>query len=85
MTKKVMKDWNPERDLTALLDGLTAELLAASDQDIGAWAREEGAKSHPAARATRRVVKTAVEADLDAPPVSHFIVPGARLPFTRNQ
>jgi hypothetical protein len=85
MTKKAMKDWNPERDLTALLDGLTTELLAAPGQDIGAWAREEGAKGHTAAKATRRVVKRALEVDLDAPPVSHFIIPGARIPFTRNQ
>lgn len=85
MMKKIMKDWNPERDLTALLDGLTAELLAAPDHDVGAWMREEGAKGHTAAKAMRRMVTKAAEADLDAPPVSNFVVPGLRIPFTRNQ
>jgi hypothetical protein len=85
MTKKTIRDWNPDRDLTALLDGLTEELLAASDHEIGAWARQESAKARTAVRAMRRLVKAAADSDLGAPRVSNFVVPGLPAHLTRNQ
>ena len=70
MTKKIVKDQTLEQGLTALLDGLCAELLAASDEEVDAWLREGGAKADAAAGAMRRLVARAAGDDMDPPPVA---------------
>ena len=70
MSRKTVKNWNLEHDLTALLDGLCAELLAASDQEVEAWLREGGADADAAAGAVRRLVATAASDEPDPPPVA---------------
>ena len=84
MTKKIMKDWTPEQDLAALLDALAIELLAAPGDEVSACLYETGAKGRSAIEAVRRLVSVA-DADLDASPVSNFVVPGLLAHLTRNQ
>jgi hypothetical protein len=76
-----MTDWNPERELAALLDGLAEELLTAADHEISPYLSETG---DDAAEAMRRLV-AAADADFVVLPVSGFITQGLRDFMTRNQ
>ncbi len=75
-----MTDWNPERELAALLDGLTEELLTAADHEVAPYLSETGDGE---AEAMRRLV-AAADAGF-VPPVSRFIAQGLRDFIARNQ
>lgn len=77
-----MTDWNPEHDLAALLDALTAELLTAADHEVTPYLREPG--DDDGAQLVRRLI-AAADADFAVLPVSRFTTPGLRAYMTRNQ
>jgi len=79
-----MTDWNAEQDLAALLDGLTAELLATQEHDIAALSREAGEPVEASAQPMRRLV-AAVDAHRIAPHVSSALAAGLRAAMARNQ
>jgi hypothetical protein len=79
-----MTDWNAEQDLEALLDGLTAELLAVPDHDLAAWLRETGKPLEATAQPMRRLV-AAVDAHCVAPHVPTALADVARASIARNQ
>jgi hypothetical protein len=70
--------WNPEADLAALMDALTADLLAASARDVDVLGLET------VAREVRRLIAVA-EADLFMPLAAEFSSPGLRAYIARNQ
>jgi hypothetical protein len=70
--------WNPEADLAALVDALTADLLAASARDVDVLGLET------VAREVRRLIAVA-EADLIMPLAAEFSSPGLRACIARNQ
>jgi hypothetical protein len=84
MTKRTMTDWNAEQDLAALLDGLTAELLATPERDIAAWLHEAGETTAHTAQPMRRLV-AAADAHRIAPHVSIALAAGLRALVARNQ
>lgn len=63
------KDWTLEQDLAALLDALTAELLAAPDSEVESWLRESGPKGRAAVEAVRRLA-TAAASDAELPSIA---------------
>jgi hypothetical protein len=76
-----MTDWNPERELAALLDGLAEELLTAADHEVAHYLSETG---DDAVEAMRRLV-AAADAGFVVLPVSGFLTQGLRDFMTRNQ
>ena len=84
MTERAMTDWNAEQDLAALLDGLTAELLAVPDHDLAVWLNEPGAPVEVTAAPIRRLV-AAVDAHCVAPHVATALVAGLRASIARSQ
>jgi hypothetical protein len=76
-----MTDWNSERELAALLDGLTEELLTAADHEVAPYLSETG---DDAVEAMRRLV-AAADADSVVLPVSGSVTQGLRDFMTRNQ
>jgi hypothetical protein len=84
MTKRTMTDWNAEQDLAALLDGLTAELLATPERDIAVWLHEAGETAAHTAQPMRRLV-AAADAHRIAPHVSIALAAGLRALVARNQ
>jgi hypothetical protein len=83
MIKSNLTDWNPERDLLALLDALAEELLTTSDRDLAAWIGEMGKEPQDIVREMRRLV-AAAETDLAVPPVLNFVDRGLRAFVARN-
>ncbi len=84
MIKRGPTDWNAEQDLAALLDALTAELLAARDHDIATWLRDAGDPAEAAAQSIRRLVAAADSHGI-APHVSNALAAGLRAAMARNQ
>ncbi len=84
MIKRVMTDWNAEQDLAALLDALTAELLAAPEHEIAAWLHEAGEPVEASVQPMRRLVAS-VDAHRIAPHVSSALTAGLRAVMARNQ
>ena len=84
MTKATMTDWDAEQDLAALLDGLSAELLATPDSDIAAWLRAAGEPVEDTAQAMRRLV-AAADANRIAPYMSIVVAAELRMSIARNQ
>jgi hypothetical protein len=84
MTKTTSTDWNPEQDLTALLDALTQELLTASERDIAAWRNEMGKQAGDMVQQVRRLI-VAADADTFVPSISDFVGRGLRAYVARNQ
>ena len=84
MTERGMTDWNAERDLAALLDALTAELLATPELDVAALLRETGKPVEATAEAMRRLV-AAVDAHCVAPHVATALAAGLRALVARSQ
>jgi hypothetical protein len=83
MTKGNLTDWNPERDLSVLLDALTEELLTASERDLAAWIGEMGKEPQEMVLETRRLV-AAADTGLAVPPVLNFVDRGLRAFVARN-
>jgi hypothetical protein len=83
MTKSNLTDWNPERDLSALLDALTEEILTASDRDLATGIGEMGKESQDMVPEMRRLV-AAADTDLAVPPVLNFVDRGLRAFVARN-
>jgi hypothetical protein len=79
-----MTDWNAEQDLAALLDALTAELLATPKHDIAAWLREAGEPVEVAAQRMRRLV-AAADSQCVAPHVATALAAGLRASIARSQ
>jgi hypothetical protein len=84
MTKPTMTDWDAEQDLAALLDDLTAELLAVPDGDIAAWSHAAGEPVQDTAQAMRRLV-AAADANRIAPYMSIVVAAELRVSIARNQ
>jgi len=84
MTERVMNDWNAEQDLAALLDALTAELLATPEPDVAALLREAGKPAEATAESMRRLV-AAVDAHCVAPHVATVLAAGLRALVARSQ
>jgi hypothetical protein len=84
MTERTVTDWNAEQDLAALLDALTAELLATPEHDLAALLRETGASAKAAAETMRRLV-AAVDAHCVAPHVATALAAGLRASIARSQ
>ena len=84
MTERAMTDWNAERDLTALLDALTADLLATPEHELAALLRQTGEPVEVAAEAMRRLV-AAVDAHCVAPHVATALTAGLRALVARSQ
>ena len=84
MTNPTVTDWDAEQDLAALLDGLTAELLAVPEGDIAALLREAGEPVEASAQSMRRLV-AAADAHRIAPHVSSALAAGLRAAMARNQ
>jgi hypothetical protein len=84
MIKRVMTDWNAEQDLAALLDGLSAELLATPEHEIAALLRETGEPVEASAQSMRRLV-AAADAHRIAPHVSSAPAAGLRAAMARSQ
>jgi len=84
MTERAMTDWNAQQDLTALLDALTAELLATPEHDVAACMRETGKPVEATAEAMRRLV-AAVDAHCVAPHVATALAAGLRASIARSQ
>jgi len=79
-----MTDWNAEQDLEALLDGLTAELLAVPNHDLAAWLNQTGEPVEVTAAPIRRLV-AAVDAHCVAPHVATALAAGLRASIARSQ
>jgi hypothetical protein len=84
MTKPAATDWYAEQELAALLDGLTAELLATPDYDIATWLRDAGELPEITARPMRRLV-SAADAQCVVPQVPSAVVGGVPVAILRNQ
>jgi hypothetical protein len=84
MTERTKTDWNAEQDLAALLDALTAELLATPEHDLAALLRAEREPVEAAAEAMRRLV-AAVDAHCVAPHVATVRGADLRASIARNQ
>ena len=84
MTNPTVTDWDAEQDLAALLDGLTAELLAVPEGDIAAWLRAAGEPVHDTAQPMRRLV-AAADANRIAPYMSIVVAAELRMSIARNQ
>jgi hypothetical protein len=79
-----MTGWHPEQDLTALLDGLSEELLAARDHDLATWVREAGEPVEDIAEPMRRLL-AAADAGGIPPHMSMDLKAGVRASIARNQ
>jgi hypothetical protein len=79
-----MTDWDAEQDLAALLDGLTAELLATPEHDIAAWLSAAGEPVRDTAQPMRRLVEAA-DANRIAPYLSIVAAAELRVSIARNQ
>ncbi len=79
----VTTSWDPEKDLTRLLDELTDELMAAPDHEVMPYSEEINGAHHDQADAVRRVI-AAADGEFVVLPVSSFIAPGLRTLTTRN-
>ncbi len=75
MTRRAMKDWNPERELAALLNALAAELVAAPDYEVRALLGETGARGRGAIKTMRRLL-AAADADVAVSPIADAPVDG---------
>jgi hypothetical protein len=84
MTKKTLRDWSPEQELAALLGALSAEVLAASDDEVRACLHAAGAKGRNSIETVRRLA-SAADVDSDAASVSNFVVAGLPVHLTRSQ
>lgn len=84
MTQRATTDWDAEQDLAALLDDLTAELLAMPAYDIATWLREAGEAAEDTAEPVRRLV-AAADAQPIAPHVSSARASGLRALVARYQ
>jgi hypothetical protein len=84
MTRCAMTDWDAEQDLAALLDALTAELLATPEHEIAAWLRDAGEPVEDSAQPMRRLV-AAADATRVPPHVSIVRVAELRASIARNQ
>ena len=84
MTERAITDWNAERDLAALLDALTAELLATPEHELAAWLRETGEPVETTAQPMRRLV-AAVDAHRIAPHLATSLADALRVSIARNQ
>jgi hypothetical protein len=84
MTRREKSDWDAEQDLAALLDCLTAELLATPAHEIAAWLREAGVAAEDTALPMRRLV-AAADAQCVAPHVSSARAAGLRALVARHQ
>lgn len=76
--------WNPEQDLTVLLDALTVELLRASDHEVENCHDATTDPLHDAVEVVHCLV-AAADADFVVPPLSRFIVFGLRAYNARHQ
>lgn len=84
MTERTATDWLPARDLEALLDALTDELLAAADHEVSSYVPGSAEERRDEAETVRRLI-AAADAELAVPPASLFKAPGLRAYVTRNQ
>ncbi len=84
MTERAITDWNAEQDLAALLDALTAELLATPEHELAAWLRETGEPVEATAEPMRRLV-AAVDAHCVAPRMATAVDAGLRASIARSQ
>ena len=66
------KTWTLEHDLAALLDALTAELLAAPDSEVESWLHESGPKGRAATEAVRRLTAAATR-DAELPSMARAV------------
>jgi hypothetical protein len=80
MTRSRLTDWNPEQDLSVLLDALTEELLAVADRDLTAGI---GKEQQDVVRDMRRLI-AAADTDLVVPPASNFAGRTLRAFVARN-
>lgn len=83
MTKTTSTIWNPEEDLTLLLDALTEEILSATDRDVAPCRADKEILAKDMIQEVRRMI-SAADADLFAPPLSHFVGRTVRTHITRN-
>jgi hypothetical protein len=77
MTEGSMTAWSPHRDLEALLDALTEDLLAAPGPEVAVALRAAEAAQAPTIDAMRRAI-AAADAGAIGPSVSGFVAPGLR-------
>jgi hypothetical protein len=84
MIERTITDWDAEQDLAALLDGLTAELLATPTCDIAAWLSAAGEPVQDAVQPMRRLVEAA-DAGCIPPHASIAVAAGLRVSIARNQ
>jgi hypothetical protein len=83
MTQAPLKSWNPEQELTALLDILSEELLAVPEADLAAWCRETGDRHRDQIAALRNLTMSA-DTGLGMASVPGGEAPGPRNPITRH-
>ena len=83
MTGKTVTDWQPEEDLTALLDTLTEELFAIRDDEVAGCMGEMAGGCHEIVQEMRRLV-AAADADPMLPPVSDFAAAALRADSSRQ-
>ena len=78
-----MTDWLPSRDLEALLDALTDELLASADHEIPTYFHDDADGRREEVEMVRRLIAGA-DAGLAVPANSLFKAPGLRAYVARN-
>ena len=84
MITTILAEWNPERDLAALLDALANELRLASDRDVATLLQEMGEGAQDAIKDMRRRV-AAADAESILPPVSNVVGRRFSTHVARNQ
>jgi hypothetical protein len=83
MTEKTTTDWQPEEDLTGLLDALTEELFLVRDDEVAASMREMGEARRDIVRSMRRLV-AAADAESMLPALSNHAAAAVRAPPPRQ-
>ena len=84
MTGRITTGWLPEQDLEALLDALTVELLASSDEGVSTYIPRDADERRDEAGRVRRLI-AAAECGSALPAASLFKTPGLRAYLARNQ
>jgi hypothetical protein len=79
-----MTDWDAERDLAALLDALSAELLAMPEHELVGLVCGTGKTVEATAQEMRRLVAV-VDAQCVAPHVATAVDAGLRASIARSQ
>jgi hypothetical protein len=81
-----MTRWHPDRDLARLIEALSQEILAASDEELRQALAETGWSIARAASEVRALVAAAAEgADEPGAARPHAAAVGGMLPQTRPQ